>query len=66
MAPEMISERADDLVIYDQKVDIWATGIVIFELLTHAIPHHTRSIMSRPSSKVTSPRNLDDKLPYGF
>eukprot|EP00240_Pyramimonas_obovata_P003197 CAMPEP_0118920700 /NCGR_PEP_ID=MMETSP1169-20130426/137_1 /TAXON_ID=36882 /ORGANISM="Pyramimonas obovata, Strain CCMP722" /LENGTH=623 /DNA_ID=CAMNT_0006861269 /DNA_START=296 /DNA_END=2167 /DNA_ORIENTATION=+ len=37
MAPEVIEHETDNGQIYDEKVDIWAIGIICYELL-HGVP----------------------------
>eukprot|EP00959_Pyramimonas_sp_CCMP1952_P467651 9491974-Pyramimonas_sp.AAC.1 len=37
MAPEVIEHEAENGQVYDEKVDIWAIGIICYELL-HGVP----------------------------
>lgn len=40
-APEMIAMRKDDLVKYDEKVDIWAFGMILYELVVLDLPYRS-------------------------
>uniref|UniRef100_A0A0N5CGP0 Aurora kinase n=1 Tax=Strongyloides papillosus TaxID=174720 RepID=A0A0N5CGP0_STREA len=42
LPPEMITDKK--VVSYDEKIDIWALGILIFEMLTGETPFFERSI----------------------
>ena len=46
-APEMIANKKDDQVSYDTKVDIWALGMVLFEILTLEIPFHQEQFIDK-------------------
>jgi len=57
MAPELISSS-----YYDQKVDIWSLGIVLFELVEGNPPYFNQpqaqileSIANNPAPKLTHP-----------
>lgn len=47
MAPEMCTTHAD----YDEKIDVWSLGMVLFELLTLDVPYRVRFFLCR-SDKV--------------
>lgn len=38
-APETLSSHKKNLVQYDEKIDIWSYGMILFELLTLEIPY---------------------------
>jgi len=39
-APEIFSDSKSQLVKYTEKIDIWAFGMILFELLTLQIPYN--------------------------
>lgn len=40
-APEMFADFKETLVKYNEKVDIWSLGMILFELLTLEVPYQT-------------------------
>lgn len=45
LAPEMLSDKGDDGVLYNEKVDIWSLGITAIELATGDPPYHDLPVM---------------------
>jgi len=43
-APEAISDRKSGKINYDTKADMWAYGMLLFELLTNDVPYHTEGV----------------------
>ena len=44
MAPEMISLSGSGAVLYDEKVDVWSFGMMLFELLTLDVPYRVNGV----------------------
>ena len=57
MAPELVQEQP-----YDEKVDIWALGIILFELFNGEPPFFTNSIYKLVQMIVNSPIVFPDTM----
>jgi serine/threonine protein kinase/Tfp pilus assembly protein PilF len=64
MAPEQLEEKE-----LDGRADLYAFGVVLFEMLTGELPFHGDTIYSLAASRLSSPpvdpRSLDAAIPDG-
>ncbi|KAH0787433.1 AGC family protein kinase [Histomonas meleagridis] len=61
MAPELVQEQQ-----YDEKVDIWALGVILYELYYGKPPFYTNSIYKLIQMIVSSPIQYPDEISPQF
>jgi serine/threonine protein kinase len=44
MAPEQFETYKDEVIIFDHKVDIWAMGITLFQMIFNFMPYTVNEI----------------------
>ncbi len=63
MAPEVVAAS----LIYDARVDIWSTGVTLYQLLTGKLPFSAPSISQLLRNIVHEPfPRLDSQFPHGL
>jgi predicted Ser/Thr protein kinase len=66
MAPEQIRGRRS----LDHRVDVYALGVIFYEVLTGRVPYHANTLEEISSlivaGRAQAPRTLDPKIPAAF
>ncbi|KAA6398702.1 MAG: hypothetical protein EZS28_005768 [Streblomastix strix] len=71
IAPEVMNENMDNVkregkVLFDDKIDVWPVGILLYHIVSHSFPFETSSLIDtnkKPSiQNLIRPTSVDDQL----